>query len=278
MSNPLAPAASVGHYENFPVASLLLPAALRGPVKAIYRFARDADDVVDEGTASPAERIELLDERLLELEAIEQGIVPRSSLYQELAVHVRHHGLPLQCFRDLLDAFRQDVTKERYADFGEVIHYCRRSANPVGRLLLHLYGEATPRNVAMSDGICTSLQLINFLQDVESDFHQRGRIYLPQEDLVRFSVGERSIAAGDVSTEWRRLMRFQIDRTRRMLQAGAPLGRVLRGRIGLELRTIVMGGDRILEKLAAADGDIFTRRPVLEGRDWPVVLYRALTR
>jgi squalene synthase HpnC len=268
----------IDHYENFPVASVLLPARLRAPIEVIYRFAREADDIVDEGNAPPHERLQALDTRLLELDRIARGEVPELPLYQELAQRIAEHRLPLQPLRDLLDAFRQDLTKTRYADFGELMHYCRRSANPIGRLLLHLYGETAPRSIAMSDGICSALQLINFLQDVDSDYRDRGRIYLPQDEMTRFGISDQDIAARNASPAWRRLMNFQRDRARRLLQAGAPLGRVLRGRIGLELRAIVMGGDRVLEKLHAADGDVFGPRPVLRGLDWPLVFWRALTR
>jgi squalene synthase HpnC len=270
-------ATSVEHYENFPVASLVLPARLRPPVATIYRFAREADDIADEGDAAPADRLAALDERLAELSRIESGATPESALYQALAETIRAHDLPLVPFRDLLDAFRQDVTKTRYADFGEVMHYCRRSANPVGRILLHLFGHSEPRSLALSDGICSALQLTNFLQDVAGDY-ARGRIYLPLDELARFRVDEGMIANGDGGPRWQALMRFQIERTRRMLQAGAPLGRVLDGRIGLELRLIVMGGARILEKLSAVDGDVFRRRPFLRPLDAPLLLWRALTR
>jgi squalene synthase HpnC len=268
----------IDHYENFPVASVLLPARLRAPVEAIYHFAREADDIVDEGDATPQARLAALDARLLELDRIKRGEVPELPLYRELAVQAAAHRLPIQPLRDLLDAFRQDVTKTRYADFGELVHYCRRSANPIGRLLLHLYGETAPRSLAMSDGICSALQLINFLQDVDSDYRDRGRIYIPQDEMARFGITDQDIARRAPSPAWRRLMNFQRDRARRMLQAGAPLGRVLRGRIGLELRSIVMGGDRVLEKLHAADGDVFGARPVLRGLDWPLVFWRALVR
>ncbi len=270
-------ATSVEHYENFPVASLVLPARLRPPVATIYRFAREADDIADEGDAPPEERLAALEDRLAELSRIEAGTPPQSALYEALAATIRTHDLPLAPFRDLIDAFRQDVTKTRYADFGEVMHYCRRSANPVGRILLHLFGRTESRNLALSDGICSALQLTNFLQDVAGDY-ARGRIYLPLDELARFRVDENMIANGDAGPRWQALMRFQIERTRRMLQAGAPLGRVLDGRIGLELRLIVMGGARILEKLSAVDGDVFRHRPVLRPIDAPLLLWRALTR
>ncbi len=188
---------------------------------------------------------------------------------------IRERGLPVQLFRDLLSAFAQDVTKTRYEDFGEVMSYCRRSANPVGRLLLHLFRESDPRSLAYSDGICSALQLINFLQDIPIDYG-KGRIYLPADEMRRYGISEAQIAAGDTRGPWVPFMRFQIERARRMLEAGAPLGRVLKGRIGLELRTIVLGGERILKKLHRSDGDVFRHRPVLDKRDWFQMLARAL--
>jgi squalene synthase HpnC len=268
----------VDHYENFPVASFLLPSSLHAPVKAIYWFAREADDLVDEGVAPPEQRLRALDDRLAELAVIESGGEPGLPIYRELAQHIRARSLPLQPFRDLLDAFRQDVTKTRYADFDEVLDYCRRSANPIGRLLLALYGESGPDSPMLSDRICSSLQIINFLQDITPDFQQRNRVYLPQEDLRRFGLTEDVIAAGQPTPAWRDFMRFQAERAHRMLEAGRPLGGILRGRIGLELRAIVNGGARVLEKIRAADGDVFRQRPVLRGADWPAILIRALVR
>jgi squalene synthase HpnC len=265
----------VAHYENFPVASWVLPARLRGPVRTVYAFARQADDFADEGEATPEQRLRNLARFAQELDRIESSQPPELPLFRDIAALVRHQRLPLAPLRDLLSAFAQDVTKQRYADFGELMDYCRRSANPIGRLLLHLYGETGARSLALSDGICASLQLINFLQDVEIDY-AKGRIYLPQDEMARFGVSEAQIARRDASGGWRALMRHQIERARRMLQAGAPLGRVLKGRIGLELRMIVLGGETILRKLHEADGDVFRRRPILERRDWLSMLIRAL--
>ena len=181
----------------------------------------------------------------------------------------------MDAFRDLLSAFSQDVTKKRYADYGEVLDYCRRSANPVGRLLLILYGNATAQNLAYSDAVCSSLQLINFLQDIAIDY-RKGRIYLPQDEMARFEVSERQIAAGDVGGNWPAFIAFQIGRARELLYAGAPLGRILKGRIGLEMRMIIAGGDRILTKIARVGGDVFRQRPVLRWFDWPLLLARSL--
>ncbi len=266
----------IDHYENFPVASVLLPARLRRPVELIYRFARSADDFADEGDRPDTERLMLLESYGDELRMIERGERSRVPLFQDLAQVIRDHNLPVPLFHDLLSAFAQDVTKKRYADYAEVLDYCRRSANPVGRLLLVLFGAANAKNLLHADHICTSLQLINFLQDVGID-SRNGRIYLPQEELERFGVTEAQIAAGKVNAAWRSLMTFQINRTRRTLLDGAPLGRALTGRIGLEMRMIIAGGDRILAKIAGVRGNVFRHRPVLRVWDWPLMLLRTMT-
>lgn len=265
---------AVGHYENFPVASLLLPAEFRHPVALIYRFAREADDFADEGDLPDAVRLQSLENFGRELGRIEAGTAPGIAWFADLAAIIRTYRLPLDAFRDLLSAFAQDVVKKRYADYGEILDYCRRSANPVGRLLLVLFGSATPGNLARSDAICSSLQLINFLQDVAIDWRM-GRVYLPQEELARFGVSERQIADGDAGAGWERLMAYQIDRTRGLLMSGAPLGRALKGRVGLEIRMIVAGGARILDKIERVRGDVFRQRPVLRWFDWPPMLAAA---
>ena len=265
----------VNHYENFPVASLLLPPRFRHPVAQIYRFAREADDFADEGDAPDTERLAQLEQFRAELVRIERGEPPGIAWFSGLAVVIREHRLPIPLFADLLSAFSQDVTKKRYADFPDVLDYCRRSANPVGRLLLHLFDRASEQNLAWSDAICTSLQLINFWQDVELDY-AKGRIYLPQGDMKRYSVTEQQIAERRVDDAWRALLEFQVERARGMMLAGAPLGRALPGRIGLEIRATVQGGLRILEKLEQAGCDMFRRRPTLKWHDWPIIVARTL--
>ena len=265
---------SVDHYENFPVASILMPKRLRKPVAAIYHFARAADDIADEGDLPDNERLRQLDGFRVELTRIAAGETPQLPLFIKLAAEIRAHELPMQPFRDLLDAFSQDVVKKRYADHDELLDYCRRSANPVGNLLLHLYRDATPVNIAYSDAICTALQLINFWQDVAKDF-AIGRIYLPQDDMARFGVSEGQIEQGIGNETWRALMKFEVDRARALMLQGAPLGSILGGRIGLEMRMIIAGGLRILDKLEAADYDMFHRRPVLRPFDWVIMLAKS---
>jgi len=264
---------SVEHYENFPVASILMPRRLRKPVAAIYHFARAADDIADEGVASNEQRLSELDGFRGELARIEAAHPPLTALFQHLATQIAQHALPLQPFRDLLDAFSQDVVQKRYANYDELLDYCRRSANPVGTLMLHLYEEATPVNLAYSDAICTALQLINFWQDVAKD-DAIARIYLPLDEMAQFGVSEAHIKQRICDDAWRALMKFQVDRARALMLQGAPLGSLLTGRIGLEMRMIIQGGLRILKKIEAVDYDVFHKRPVLHPYDWVIMLAR----
>ncbi|HMY06219.1 MAG TPA: squalene synthase HpnC, partial [Accumulibacter sp.] len=251
----------VDHYENFPVASLLLPRRLRRPIEAIYRFARGADDLADEGEASAAQRLQALARYRAEIERIAAGKEPADDAFAELAQVIDQWNLPTGLFLDLLDAFAQDVRQNRYADFPQLLDYCRRSANPIGRLLLHLVDRREGELLRRSDCICTALQLVNFWQDIAVDW-RKGRVYLPQEDLQRFGIAESQIAAGRWSENWAALLDFEIDRTRRLLLEGAPLVRRLPGRLGWEIRLTVQGGLRILERTAAVRGDVFNHRPV----------------
>lgn len=264
----------VEHYENFPVASLLIPKAQRRAVEVIYAFARSADDIADEGDALAEARISALDAYLAELDKIERQQPPQTPLFVELALIVAEHRLPLAPFRDLLSAFRQDVTVSRYKTFDDLHDYCRRSANPVGRLMLHLFGRATPDNLARSDKICTALQLINFWQDIAIDW-KKDRVYLPQEDLLRYRVSEQQIGEARWNANFAALIDYEIDRSRQMMLAGGDLARELPGRFGWEIRLTVLGGLRILEKLRRVRGNVFTQRPVLTKPDWARMALRS---
>lgn len=263
------------HYENFPVASRLVPARLRPAVVAIYRFARSADDLADEGDAAPGARLAALQVFTRALEAIERGETPSLAPFPALADAIRTHRLPMQPFHDLLSAFAQDVTTSRYATFADVADYCMRSANPVGRLMLAVYGLGAPANNRASDSICTGLQLANFWQDVAIDW-QKGRVYLPMEDLQRFGVSEAQIASARVDAGWRSLMAFETSRARALLDAGRPLLRELPWRLRLEIGAVIAGGRRILARIDNVGGDVFRRRPVLGPVDWIAVALRTL--
>ena len=273
---------SVGHYENFPVASILLPRALRRAVVDIYRFARSADDIADEGRATPDERIAALEayrEALHALGTQQRNAAPQSPgiarVFGPLALTVKRHQLPLTPFLNLISAFEQDVRIHRYPDYRSLEEYCSRSANPVGRLMLHLFGVSEPDAITQSDAICTALQLINILQDVGSDV-RHGRIYLPQAELAAFGVTEDMIVRGQAGSAWRGLMAFEINRCRTLLDAGTPLGTRLQGRSGLELRLIIEGARAVLGRIEVAGCDVFGERLVLRTRDWPGILWRAL--
>ena len=268
----------VDHYENFPVASFLLPRKLVPAVEAIYAFARSADDIADEGDAAPGERLAALERYEQALAAIGRGAPAAEPMFRRLAAVINEYGLPLQPFCDLLSAFKQDVVVTRYPDFVQLLDYCRRSANPVGFLMLSLYDAADGDNVHDSDAICSALQLINFLQDVAVD-RKKDRIYVPLEDLNRFGVAPvqlDQVPFDQRDERWRALMAHQVTRARALLLLGAPLALRLPGRIGWELRLVVQGGLRILELIERVDYDVFARRPTLGAHDWLVLGWRAV--
>lgn len=264
------------HYENFPVASHLLPAAIRRPVAVIYAFARSADDLADEDRRPPHQRIASLDDYDRQLLALAAGAVPSDPVFLALADVLSRHRLPPVLFHDLLSAFRQDVTQHRYPDFATVLDYCRRSANPVGRLLLHLSDNAEPDNLRLSDHICTALQLINFYQDLLQDYDENDRIYLPQAEMEQYGVTEAHFRERRNDRALQQLLARQYRRCRELMLAGAPLGRRLPGRFGWEIRLIVEGGLRILWHLEQQLENAPFARPRLRRRDWPAMLWHTL--
>lgn len=267
------------HYENFPVASLLLPPHLRHAVKVIYQFAREADDIADEGDASEADRLRALQTYEDELLLIQAYIQPSQPLFLALQQVIKTHRLDIQLLLDLIHAFKQDVVKTRYASFDEVLDYCRYSANPVGRLMLQLYGSDTAQHQLWSDQICTALQLINFYQDIALDLQkhgQTGRIYLSQDEMQAVGINEQDLRQQRVDAPWQAFFMHNVLRAERMMIAGKPLGRALPGRIGFELRMMIAGGERILHKLKSCRGDIYHHRPTLKAYDWPLILLKAL--
>lgn len=267
---------AVAHYENFPVGSWLMPRRLRPAVVAIYRFARAADDIADEGTASAAQRLAALQWLDTALRQAAGGEVTGIAVVDALVRPVRTHGLSWQHFHDLLTAFRQDLEVRRYADALAIDDYCRHSAWPVGRLILELDGTPrTAQQLHQSDLVCGALQKINFLQDVVSDWG-RDRIYLTAaacraQGLDPEQLGEQ-IARGRLSPAWRQVLRSEARQAASEMLAGAPLAVAVGGRLGWELRAVIAGGLRILERLDALDYDVVLHRPTLGWLDAPALL------
>ena len=272
-------AVSVDHYENFPVASVLCPPALRPAVRAIYAFARTADDLADEGEDPPAARLAALAAYRDDLRAVAQGDRPSArwaGVFGPLAAQMQARALPLALLEDLLSAFAQDVTQHRHPDRDSVLDYCRRSANPVGRLLLHLHHVEDRRSLERSDAICTALQLINFWQDLGSDV-RRDRLYLPLADCARHGVDPQSVLRGEDGPALRRLLADLVHWARSLMHEGASLALTLPGRAGWELRFVVQGGLRIADKLEARGYDAMLHRPTVDAVDAPRLAWRAVT-
>lgn len=275
-------ATPVTHYENFPVASWLCPTHLRQPIAAIYAFARAADDIADEGTATTAQRLTELQTYRAQLHAIAQGQAPQPrwmAIFGPLQFNIQQHQLPVALLDDLLSAFIQDIQKTReaatYADRAELLDYCRRSANPVGRLLLHLYGVHNEQALLQSDAICTALQLINFWQDLSEDI-PRGRHYLTDADCAQHAVTRQELALQEVTPSIQKLIASNVLWARQSMQNGSNLVHHLPGRIGWELRLVVQGGLCILDKVEAQHGHNLHTRRTLRKTDTPRMLWRAL--
>jgi squalene synthase HpnC len=273
------------HYENFPVGRLV-PRKMQPHVHAVYAFARYADDLADEGYAgsakaqgardvmSPEERLAALDDWERQL-CSPPGTPGLHFIFIALHETIRELDLPLSLFTDLLSAFKQDVVKRRYANFPEVLDYCRRSANPVGRLVLLLHGKREEELHLLSDHICTGLQLANFWQDVGVDL-EKDRMYLPEDDRAKFAVTEESLFAHRVDDNYRKLLAFQVARTEEIFDQGAPLTKKLRGLLRLEIRLTWLGGTTILRKIEALNYDTLNHRPTVGKADMALLFFKAL--
>jgi phytoene synthase len=275
------------HYENFPVASLLLPRRMRPHIAAVYAFARAADDFADEGNRSPSERQALLNGWIRRLNhaavSSEPGPPPAPgeppntpAIFVAIGASMREHDLPLSLFEDLVSAFRQDVTTRRYASWTDLLDYCRRSANPVGRLVLRIAGYRDEALDTASDAVCSALQLTNFWQDMKIDA-DRGRIYLPAEERAAHGAREEDLRDGRITPEWRRAIAAATARTRALFNAGRPVCDGVSGRLRYELRATWLGGNRILDKLERSGFDPVNARPTLGGADVPWFAWRLLT-
>ena len=276
------------HYENFPVASLLLPRRMRPHVAAVYAFARAADDFADEGSRPSADRHALLDgwiERLRHAAASEEPGPPATAgeprnapqIFMAVGASMRTHALPQALFEDLISAFRQDIGTNRYDSWADVLDYCRRSANPVGRLVLRIAGYRDEALEAASDAVCTALQLTNFWQDLAIDAG-RGRIYLPREESAAHGAREADLLAGRMTPAWRKALESASLRTRRMFDAGRPVCDGVGGRLRYELRATWLGGVRILDRLEQSGFDPLQKRPKLGIRDAPWFAWHMLGR
>ncbi len=262
------------HYENFPVASWLLPAEMRGPIAAVYAFARYADDFADEGEQSDTERLALLHDWRARLRRAEARVLSESSderdlVFFALADTIRSHELPVTLFEDLLSAFEQDVVVHRYDSWDDLLDYCRRSANPVGRLVLRIAGYHDERLDHASDCVCTALQLTNFLQDFDRDW-RRGRLYVPADLYTSHEADEGGLDQPGLPEEWRATLKAVADRTRRIFDDGRAVCDGVSGRLGLELRLTWLGGRRILDRLDRSEYD---PRPTLGLWDAPSILW-----
>jgi hydroxysqualene synthase len=275
---PFPLAQGVSHYENFPVASRLCPPRLRPAIIAIYWFARTADDIADEGDALPQTRLDDLAAFRADLMATASGLPPSqrwAGVFEPLRPVISQFALPVHLLADLLSAFEQDVVKQRYASQAELLDYCSRSANPVGRLLLHLYGIDDAQSLRESDGICTALQLINFWQDLSVDI-PRGRIYLPADAWGLHGVDEAQLLGLENNAGTINLIAGCARYARASMLKGLNLAKRVPGRGGWELRLVAQGGLRILEKIEALGFNTLQQRPKLGAWDVTVMAWRAL--
>lgn len=269
------------HYENFPVASRLLPPTMRPHVAAIYAFARIADDFADEGARSDAARLALLDDWGRRLESALRGETTddgsdSAAIFIALGDTVRSCRLDASLLRDLLSAFRQDVTVKRYETWDDVLDYCRRSANPVGRLVLQIGGYRDAALESASDALCTALQLTNFWQDLERDW-ARGRLYVSSDVLRAAGADERDLERRRLTSPWSRALADVAARTRALFAAGRPVADGVDGRLRWELRATWLAGVRILDRLEAGGFDVFRMRPAIDSADALPLAWRLVT-
>ena len=251
------------HYENFPVASIILPKHIQQSVFVIYAFARTADDIADEGSATKADRMQALLEYEKQLNNIEQGAdLSQPPLFIALSDVVYSQHLPIQLFHDLLSAFKQDISQGRYQSDDDILDYCRRSANPIGRLLLHLGGEKSMQQLQQSDALCTALQLINFYQDVKQDLYENNRLYLSLKSLALVGITEHNLDITNTS-KIAPLLRERYLFTNSLLMSAINLGAEINGRMGWEIRTITLAGLLTLKKLSLQNNNNLTSRPRL---------------
>ena len=262
------------HYENFPVVSFLVPKTLQKHIAIIYWFARTADDIADEGDFTENERLNKLNGFRARLQNL---LMESYADFFDVALHstIIEKKLSPELFFDLLSAFEQDITKKRYADFTETLSYCKRSANPVGRLILELYGVRDKEAFEYSDNICTALQIINFIQDTKIDF-EKGRIYIPLDEMEKFRITERYFELNEQNEDFRRLVEFQVERVEKMFILGKNLLGYLSGRLKFEIGWTIAGGMAIADKIRENDFSVLSQRPELNKMDFVFLLLKTM--
>ncbi len=267
---------AAGHYENFPVASFLIPRRLRKHVAIVYKFARIADDIADEGNDSPEERLKKLSEFEYDFRsALKSG--SKNPFWAALINTIDEFNLSPGYFLDLISAFKQDVVKSRYADFGELLDYCKRSANPVGRLILELWKINDEKAKYFSDKVCTALQLTNFYQDVSVDL-KKNRIYIPLNEIEKFGVKENDFYKSEINDKFKKLMIYQIERTEKLFNEGEQLLDYLYGLLKYEIAWTILGGKKILYKIKKNDYNVLKKRPALHKFEFIGLFFKAIVK
>ena len=261
------------HYENFPVISFLIPKELQKHVAVIYWFARTADDFADEGNLTEEERLKQLEEFENNFTSALNGNA-KNDFESALVNTIKGKKLTASLFYDLLKAFKQDVTKKRYKDFSDVLDYCKHSANPVGRLILELFNIRNDECFELSDKICTALQLTNFWQDLALDF-KNGRIYLPEDEMQKLGVNEKSFELKENSLNLQQLLRHNISRTEELFEAGRGLLKHLKGKLKMEIAWTILGGEAILKKIKEINYNTINSRPKLSRIDFFKLLLKS---
>jgi squalene synthase HpnC len=262
------------HYENFPVTSFLIPINYRKDIAIVYWFARTADDIADEGNKSDEIRIKILNEFESNFNKSLKGTFS-SANFRILSETIKNRKLSVQNFTNLLSAFKQDVVKKRYESFDDVLDYCKRSANPVGRILLELFKVDDKNAIISSDKICTALQLTNFYQDTKIDF-ENGRIYYPLDELKLFSVTEKMFELNENNTNIKALVKHNVDRAQSLFDEGKNLLNYLNGRFKIEIKWTIAGGEKILEKIRKNDYNVFENRPKLNKMDFILLFIKSI--
>ncbi len=263
------------HHENFPVGSILFPRRLRNHFFSVYAFSRVADDIADEGDIAAEERLRQLDDWGALLREAYTSATLNHPVFIALADTIRTFHLPVELFENLLSAFRQDITAKRYTTFADVLDYCTRSANPIGRLVLSLFDVCTPERAILSDAICTALQLTNFWQDVCADY-AKGRIYIPREDMREFNLRDEDIAGKIFSPAFHDCMAFQVERTTELFREGARLIPLLNGRLRLEIQWVINGGNAALRKIKENEFDVLRKSNNLTAKDYALNFMNSL--